>query len=90
MGGFDYYDPGATNGAYDKEAVNNPSHYTQGKVEAIEAIESALSLDEYKGFLKGQVLKYVWRAGKKGENKTAEDLAKAEFYLKRLQKLGSL
>ena len=51
MGGFDHYD---------KEAVNNPSHYTQGKVEAIEAIESALNLDEYKGFLKGQVLKYVW------------------------------
>jgi hypothetical protein len=87
MGGFDYFDPGVT---YDKDAVNNPSHYTQGKVEAIEAIESALSLDEYRGFLKGQVLKYVWRAGKKGENKAAEDLAKAEFYLKRLQKLGSL
>ena len=68
------------------DPVNNPPHYTQGTVECIEAIASALGATKYEGFLQGQVMKYVWRAPHKG--KAQQDYKKAEFYLKRLIKLG--
>lgn len=61
--------------------VNNPPHYTSGPVECIEAIEASMPPAAFKGFLKGNVIKYVWRY----ENKNgAEDLEKAQWYLNRL------
>ena len=64
--------------------VNHPPHYTKGKVECLEAIESALSFTEFKGYCKGQVIKYVWREDHKDAN--IEDLDKAMFYLSYLRK----
>lgn len=61
----------------------NPDHYKQGNVECIDGLESALSSEEFEGFLKGNILKYVWRESSK--NKT-EDLKKAQWYLNRLIK----
>ena len=46
--------------------VNHPLHYTDGGIECIEAIEAQLTPEEYKGFLKGNVAKYVWREKNKG------------------------
>lgn len=63
------------------DAVNHPGHYTQGGVECIDAIESALTPIQYKGYLRGNVLKYVWRYRDKGG---VEDLRKARWYLARL------
>ena len=63
--------------------VNYPPHYTKGKVECLEAIESALSFTEFKGYCKGQVFKYVWREDHKAAN--IEDLDKAMFYLSYLR-----
>lgn len=60
------------------DAVNHPSHYTHGSVECIDAIESALTPDEFAGFCKGNSLKYLWRAGRKGS--AVEDLRKARWY----------
>ena len=61
--------------------VNQPPHYTAGGVECIDALQAALSPDEFRGFLKGNVLKYLWReAGKNG----TEDLLKAQWYLNKL------
>ena len=61
--------------------VNKPPHYTAGGIECIDALQSALSPDEFRGFLKGNVLKYLWReAGKNG----TEDLLKAQWYLNKL------
>ena len=63
--------------------VNHPAHYTNGKVECIDAIESATNdLKGYEAFLTGQVIKYVWRFKRKG--KPLEDLQKAEWYLHKL------
>ena len=64
------------------DPVNNPSHYTQGSVECIEAIESSMTSDAFSGFLKGNVMKYIWRY----ENKENElqDLEKAQWYLNKL------
>ena len=64
------------------DSVNNPSHYTAGKVECIDATESAVEgLVGMEAVHTAQVLKYIWRWKKKNG---AEDLRKAEWYLKRL------
>lgn len=62
--------------------VNYQSHYTKGCIECIDAIASALTPDEFSGYLKGNVLKYTWRSGSKGD--VVEDLKKAEWHLKKL------
>ena len=62
--------------------VNHPLHYTQGDIECIDAIEASLTKTQYQGFLKAQVMKYLWRMDYKGHG--AQDVLKAEFYLKRL------
>lgn len=64
------------------ESVDHPSHYTAGDIECIDAIRSSMSKDEYVGYLKGNVIKYIWRYEKK--NNPIEDLKKARWYLSRL------
>lgn len=66
----------------ESDQVNHPSHYRQGDIEAIQAIEASMSPYEFEGYCKGQVLKYLWRYRYKG--KPLEDLKKAEWYLQRL------
>ena len=61
--------------------VNHPSHYNSGKIECIEAIREALTEEEFRGFCKGNSLKYVWREKFKGGT---ESLEKAAWYLKLL------
>ena len=61
------------------DAVNHPSHYTSGGIECIAAIKASMSAEEYRGYLKGNVMKYLWRYESKG--KPAEDLKKARVYL---------
>ena len=63
------------------ENVNHPAHYTQGSVECIEAIEASMTGEEYRGYLKGCMMKYIWRYRNKGG---LEDLKKARWYLDRL------
>ena len=65
------------------DLVNNPPHYKYNSkgVECIEAIEAALTPEEYRGYLRGQVMKYSWRCNYKG--KRLEDLQKARWYLNR-------
>ena len=65
-----------------EDAVNHPSHYTQGGIECIEAIKASMSQEEFLGYLKGNAIKYVWRYRMKGKAK--EDLQKAQWYLNRL------
>ena len=59
----------------------NPQHYQKGGVECIDAIEASMTEEAFKGFLKGNCIKYLYRY----ENKNgAEDLKKAQWYLSRL------
>jgi len=60
-----------------REAVNHPSHYNQGNIEVIDAIED-WGLD----FNAGNVVKYVSRHQHKAE--PLEDLLKARWYLDRI------
>ena len=64
------------------DVVNSPEHYRQGGIEAIDAIKASMTREEFKGYLKGNAQKYLWRYRHKG--KPIEDLRKAEWYLDRL------
>lgn len=60
------------------EQVEHPAHYVQGDIECIDAIRAALTPEEYRGFCKGNALKYIWRERHKGGSTSLE---KAEVYL---------
>lgn len=61
-----------------EDVVNHPSHYTDGNIEVMDFIE-----DKQLNFARGNVIKYVSRAGKKDPNKELEDLKKSMWYLNR-------
>ena len=60
------------------DMINHPTHYTSGRFEVIDVIE-----DWGLGFHRGNVVKYVARAGKKQDNCEIADLKKALWYLQR-------
>jgi hypothetical protein len=66
----------------DYDPVESPVHYNTGSIECIEAIKASMSDTEFKGYLKGNAMKYLWRYDYKG--KPVEDLQKAQWYLARL------
>ena len=65
------------------DPVNHPIHYVNGSVECIEAIESSMDTEAFRGYCKGCILKYVWRYPLKNG---VEDLKKAHWYLDALIK----
>lgn len=67
-----------------KDVVNHPSHYTRGGIECIDAIEASMTSKQFCGYLKGNIIKYLWRYELK--EKPVEDLKKADWYLKKLIK----
>jgi len=66
----------------EEDVVNNPEHYNTGNIECIDAIEESMSSVAFKGYLKGNCMKYLWRYDYKG--KQVEDLQKAGWYLHKL------
>ena len=62
--------------------VTKPSHYNKAGIEAIDAIKASMSDEQFKGYLKGNVEKYIWRKDYKGN--PIEDLKKAKWYLDKL------
>jgi len=62
--------------------VNSPPHYNEGGIECIDAIEASMSQEAFRGYLKGNMLKYLWRYEHKGGK---EDLDKANWYLTKLR-----
>lgn len=64
------------------DSVESPSHYRAGKVECVDALDSAtVGLTGEEGFHVANVIKYVWRWKFKNG---LEDLKKARWYLDRL------
>ena len=64
-----------------EDMVNHPKHYNKHGVECIDAIRATLTEDEFRGYCKGNVLKYTWRERYKNG---LEDLQKAQWYLERV------
>lgn len=65
------------------EKVNHPPHYC-GPIECIDAIEASMSHEAFIGFCKGNVIKYIWRAGSKDSEDAIDDMKKAAWYLDRM------
>lgn len=60
----------------------NPSYYKNGKVECIDAIETATKdLDGMEAYCVGNIIKYVWRFKQKNG---AIDISKAIWYANKL------
>ena len=57
-------------------------HYVNMNVQPWEAMEAWMSPDAFVGFLRGNVIKYMARAGSKGP--ALQDYRKAEHYLQKL------
>lgn len=63
----------------EEDNINNPKHYTLGKVECIDAIEGMLGEEGLMAFCLANAVKYIWRHRLKG--KPIEDLEKAQWYI---------
>jgi hypothetical protein len=64
------------------DQVDHPDHYTAGGIETIDYLRAKLSPEELAGFLRGNALKYLSRAGLKGN--ALVDYHKARWYLEAL------
>lgn len=65
------------------DRVNHPPHYTQHP-SGVECVQ----ITEHMNFCLGNAIKYIWRAGLKGED-PIEDLKKARWYIDReIQRLS--
>lgn len=66
------------------DKINNPAHYNKGKIEVIDFIE-----DQSLNFNRGNIIKYVARAGMKHQpdmdyiDSAINDLNKAKWYVER-------
>jgi len=66
------------------EHVNSPSHYNSNTIETIDLIRDSMKAEEYRGYLKGNVFKYVSRYTYKEKENPVKDLLKAQWYLNKL------
>lgn len=64
----------------DHSTVDHPEHYNQGNIECIDALEEILTPEQFKGFLKGNAFKYLWREEEKSK---ITDIEKMKWYLDR-------
>ena len=60
-------------------------HYVKMELQPWDVMEAILTRDEFVGFLKGNIIKYAMRQGKKGD----DDAAKARHYMEKLKEVLS-
>lgn len=68
--------------SHNDNEINSPSHYTKGGIDTIDFMEAKMTFEEYIGFMRGNVIKYISRSSFKGQE--IKDLKKAAWYLNRL------
>ena len=68
----------------ENDPVNRPSHYTQGGIECLQAMEAAFGKEALANFCKCNAFKYIWREKLKNGK---EDVEKAIFYLNKYLEL---
>ena len=66
------------------DIVNNPSHYTDGSIECIDAMEAAYGIEAVIHFCMCNAFKYQWRFNKKNGE---EDIRKAQWYQNKYMEL---
>ena len=69
----------------DPSEIYSPSHYQSKSsiMECIDCIQAALPPEQFKGYLRGAALKYLWRYEAKGGT---QDLRKCHWYVTALIK----
>lgn len=67
------------------DVVEKPAHYANRSIEVISYVKDNMTEEMYKGYLEGNVLKYISRYKSKNG---LEDLKKARYYLERLIELS--
>ena len=65
------------------DPVNHPAHYTHGGIETIDFIQAKLTPEEFRGYLKGNILKYGSRLGHKEND--MQDAGKLAWYTNKLR-----
>ena len=65
------------------DPVNHPDHYTDGGIETITILQAKLSDEEFRGYCRGNAIKYLSRASKKTPD-PKQDYEKAQWYLNKL------
>tara|TARA_B100000795_G_scaffold250382_1_gene218532 strand:+ start:833 stop:1150 length:318 start_codon:yes stop_codon:yes gene_type:complete len=68
-----------------EDLVNHPNHYKSegvGSIECIDAIQAALTEEEFIGFCKGNNIKYTWRSNRKQDVRM--NIEKARWYLNKV------
>lgn len=64
------------------DAVNHPTHYTQGAIECIEAVDASIALKAPgEAICVAAIVQYLWRYETKNG---LQDVLKAQWYLNRL------
>lgn len=63
----------------EKEMVNSPSHYNQGKIECIDAMVENYGKEATMVFCKLNAFKYMWRLGHKDSE--VQEIGKIKWYL---------
>ena len=66
------------------EHVNCPDLDNSNTIETIDLIRDSMESEEYRGYLKGNVFKYVSRCRYKEKENPVKDLLKAQWYLNKL------
>lgn len=66
------------------DPVSHPSHYTQGNIQCIDAMESAFGKEALATWCKLNAFKYIWRADHKNGK---EDIDKSIWYLNKYKEL---
>lgn len=69
-----------------EDMVNHPSHYNQGPIEVIDIIQASMTPEMFRGYLLGNVLKYMLRAPYKGNQE--QDHEKAKWYFDKLRSVS--
>ena len=66
----------------ENDLINHPNHYTAYSREVIDTMQGDMTPEEFTGYLKGNIIKYISRyQGKNG----VEDLNKAIWYVTKLR-----
>jgi len=63
------------------------SHYKDMAIQPWTIMQQVLTQEEFIGFLKGNIIKYSMRAGRKGAKQ--EDIDKARHYIEKLDEVKS-
>lgn len=64
----------------DSGSAATSKHYNAQAIQPIELMQLSLSPEEFKGFLKGNIMKYSMRAGSKAGESVFKDTVKAKQY----------